>query len=112
MASEKNQHPQFHTDFIKADVDQASFMGNMALDNMMNTMMALGAEVWAHRRRMLVIERLLEVNGAVTRSDIEGYVPSPEEQESWQADRDAFIERTFGFMARAGDLKLSSPREK
>ena len=112
MATDNKQHPEYHSNYIKSDVDQVSFMGNMALDNMMNVMMALGAEVWAHRRRMLVIEKLLEANGAVTQSDIEGYMPSAEEQTAWEADRDAFIERTFGFMARSGDLTLGSEREK
>ena len=111
MASSEKKHPEFHTDHIKSDVDQVSFMGNMALDNMMNTLMALGAEVWSHRRRMAIIERLLEDKGTVSQADIEQYMPTPEEAEHLQSERDAFIERTFGFMARSGDLSLGSKRE-
>ena len=100
MANEKQRHPSYATDFIKADSDQAVFLGNPVLDNMMTSMIALGAEVWSNRRRMRVIERLLAEHGSVTNEMIEAYLPSDEENEALKAERDSFIRRTFGSMAR------------
>ncbi len=100
MATAKNRHPTYATDFIKADTDQAVFLGNPLFDNMMTSMIALGAEVWSNRRRMRIIEKLLQEHGSVTNEMIEAYEPSEEEAAAEQAERDAFIERAFGSLAR------------
>ena len=101
MAKDAARHPTYATDFIKSDTEQAVFLGNPVLDNMMSSMIALGAEVWSNRRRMRTVEKLLEKHGAVTREMIESYLPSEEEQAAELAERDAFIERAFGALARA-----------
>lgn len=100
MAKDDQRHPTYATNFIKADTDQAVFLGNPVMDNMMTSMIALGAEVWSNRRRMRIIEKLLEEHGSVTNEMIEAYAPSDEEQAAELAERDAFIERAFGSLAR------------
>ena len=100
MANDNKRHPTYATDFIKADSDQAVFLGNPLFDNMMTSMIALGAEVWSNRRRMRIIERLLEEHGSVTNEMIEAYLPSDEENAALKAERDSFIQRTFGSLAR------------
>ena len=95
-----DKRPTYAADFIKSDTDQAVFLGNPLLDNMMTSMIALGAEVWSNRRRMRVVEKLLEEHGSVTNEMIEAYMPSEEEQAAELAERDAFIERAFGSLAR------------
>lgn len=100
MADDNKRHPTYATDFIKADSDQAVFLGNPLFDNMMTSMVALGAEVWSNRRRMRVIEKLLAEHGAVTNEMIEAYLPGEEEEAAMQAERDSFIQRTFGTLAR------------
>ena len=100
MANPDKRHPTYATDFIKSDTDSAVFLGNPLFDNMMTSMIALGAEVWTNRRRMRIVEKLLEEHGSVTNEMIEAYLPSEEEQAAEQAERDAFIERAFGSLAR------------
>ena len=66
------------------------------MDHLMTALVSVSTEIWAQARRMKIMERLLEDHGKVTREMIEGYMPSAEEEASWRAERDRFIERTFG----------------
>ncbi len=100
MATSDKQHPTYASDFIKSDTDQAVFLGHPLFDNMMTSMIALGAEVWTNRRRMRIIEKLLEEHGSVTNELIEAYMPSEEEEAALRSERDSFIERTYGVLAR------------
>ena len=102
MADAKTNRPTYTSDFIKSDTDKAVFLGNPLFDNMMTSMIALGAEVWTNRRRMRIVERLLADNGAVTKEMIESYMPTDEEEAEWQAERDSFIRRTYGVLANGG----------
>ena len=109
MAETKFDRPTYTSDFIKSDTDKAVFLGNVLFDNMMTSMIALGSEVWANRRRMKVIEALLEKKGSVTAEMIETYMPTKEEEAAWQAERDQFIKAAFGALAREGsELTLTS----
>ena len=89
-------NPGYTADFIKSDTDQATFMADPALDHMMTALVSISTELWVQARRTKITERLLEDHGKVTREMIEGYKPSAEEEAAWRAERDAFIERTFG----------------
>ena len=90
-----------HTgDFIKADTDRAVFMGNPHIDNLMTVVIALGAEIWTDRRRLRVVERLLETKGTVTRDMVEEYVPSVEEKAMWDKERDGMVKRVFDVLSR------------
>jgi len=90
-------------DFFKSDTDHAVFLGNPLMDDVMTTLVALGAEVWAGRRRVRIIELLMEKKGAVTKDMVEAYVPTAEEEAELQAERDAFIKIAYGHMARADE---------
>ena len=68
--------------FIPADTDAAIFLGNPHIDNLMSVVIALGAEIWADRQRMKVVERLLETQGKATTEMIEAYVPTDAEKEA------------------------------
>ena len=76
MADSKTKRKSYTADFIKSDTDEAVFLGNPLMDDMMTSIIALGAEVWANRRRTRIIELLMEKEGAVTREMIEAYVPT------------------------------------
>ncbi len=86
--------------FIAADTDSAVFLGNPHIDNLMSVVIALGAEIWAERQRMRVIERLLETEGKVTSGMIEAYAPSEAEKEGWEAERMAMVERVYSVLSR------------
>ena len=108
----------YATRFIKSDIDEAVFLGNPMLDNLMTTVIALGSEVWTNRRRMRIIEAMLAEGIAVTNEAIEQYQPSDEQEATWQAERDQFIEATFGALTRAtktpmgGDTSWADPSKK
>ncbi len=108
-SSEGRKH--YTADFIKSDTDQAVFLGNALMDDMMTSIIALGAEVWANRRRTRIIELLMEKGGAVTQGMIEAYVLTPEEETKLKKERDAFIQITYGHIARDGEDKTALARD-
>ena len=104
------ERPLYTSDYIVGDVERAVFLGNPLLDNMFSSLLAINAETWANRRRTMVLERLLAEKG-VTTEMIEGYMPTPEEEVEWRAERDRFIDMTLGPMLREGSLPISADRE-
>lgn len=98
----KSRDPRSATDaFIDADADNISVMPAQVLDNMMHVIIDLGAEMWTMRRRMAILERVLEKVG-VSSDDIEHFQPSPEDAVAWKEERDIFIRRAFGALGRKG----------
>jgi hypothetical protein len=87
--------------FIDADSDNISLFPQQVVDNMMHVLIDMGAELWAVRRRMAILERVLEKVG-VSSNDVEQYTPSAEDQRAWQQERDIFIRRAFGALTRKG----------
>ena len=94
--------PAYTTDFIPSQTREAVFLGNPLLDKMMHAILALGAEVWADKRRLKVIESLLATKQPVTAEAIETYVPTPEQLKAWAEERDAMIQLAFGGLVNAG----------
>jgi hypothetical protein len=107
MAKLTSDPTTFATDFFKADDEDAVMLGDPILDNMMTALISLGAEVWTNRRRVKVLERVLEDKG-VTAQMIEAYMPTDDEASAWQTERDAFIRRTFGSLSRTGSKPLDA----
>jgi hypothetical protein len=87
--------------FIPSNSDNISLFDQPVIDNMMHVLVALGAEVWTTRRRMFVLETLLEQVG-VSAAQIENYRPTPEQKASWEAERDIFVARTYDALSRRG----------
>ena len=98
----------FTAEYIPTDAERAVFLGNPLLDNMMSSLIALGTEVWATRRRMNVLEALMEDKG-VTNEMIEQYVPTDEQAAKWAKDRDKFIDLAYSPLLRDGDLPVDAP---
>ncbi|MFD2134859.1 FAD-dependent oxidoreductase [Novosphingobium resinovorum] len=63
-------------DFIFADSDNISAFPEQTVDNLMHVVIALGAELWTVRRRMMTLEKVLEKAG-VSNDDVEKYLPAP-----------------------------------
>jgi hypothetical protein len=87
--------------FIPSNSDNISLFEQPVIDNMMHVLIALGAEVWTTRRRMFVLEKVLEKAGVSTQ-DIENYRPTPEDKATWEAERDVFVARTYDALSRRG----------
>ena len=103
----KTDLPTHATGFVKSDVDEVRFYDNPMIDNIVTTILSLGAEIWSSQRRTMVLERLLEEKG-VTREMVEGYMPTAEDVAEWQAARDQFVERTMSPLMREGGLPPSA----
>ena len=63
----------------KAKGKRPEFFDEPEDDRIFSILMALVGEVSVMRQRLDTVERLLDRNGALTRDDIEDYVPSREE---------------------------------
>jgi len=107
MAEKEYNRATYTSDFIKHDTKRAVYMGNIMIDNLVEAVVALGAEVWSNRQRQKILEALLTEKG-ITEDMIEAYMPSEQEKESWKVDRDAFVQRTMTVLAKQADLPLST----
>ena len=90
--------------FIPSQSQNHVFFPDRSVDQLMQVVISLGAEHWVMRRRMLVIEALLEQGKPVSTAEIERFNPSPEQQASWSQERDAFIRRAFDALQSDGDM--------
>ena len=88
-------------DYVFADSDNISMFPDQIVDNLMHVVVALGAELWALRRRTMVLEKVLEKAGVSTQ-DIENFVPSDDDKALWEQERNIFIKRTFSGLERRG----------
>ncbi len=110
MPELKSNKPTHTVDFVATqDGRHVSFMGNPVIDNLMHTVIALGTELWAVKRRSKIVEALLAAKKPVTPEAIETYVPTPEQDKAWTAERDAMIKATYGsFAVAAADATTAS----
>jgi hypothetical protein len=108
MADAKSKRAEYTTDFVKADIGNVSFLGNVHIDNIMTALIAMGAEIWTDRRRIRVLESLLAQKG-VTKDMAEQYVPTPDEEATWKKEREVLVDRMYGQFARqGGEFNISS----
>lgn len=98
MADTKRE--TYASDFIKGDTDQAVFLGNPHIDNLMTVVIALGAEIWSDRQRLRIVENLMATKGKVTSEMVEQYMPSEEEKAGWQKEREAMVKRVYSVLSR------------
>jgi hypothetical protein len=98
MAAPDPKRPTYTAEAIPSDVKNGLFLGNPALDNLMSCMIAMGAEVWATKRRLHVMEAVMAQKG-ITPEMLEQYVPSEAQKAAWEADRDRFVDLTLGPLA-------------
>ena len=97
MAQDK---PKYTVEPIKMDTPNTAFMKDPDVDSLTALVVTLGSELWANRRRQLVVEKLLEDKGLLKQADIEAYEPSDHQKAIWDAKRDEFIKRTYAVLAR------------
>ncbi len=113
MADIKTDRPTYTADYIKGDFEKAVYLDNVHTDNLMTAFLGLGAEHWALRRRVMVLEKFMAENKVIDPALVEAYDPTPEEKIAWEAERDDFIERTFSVLTRETiDIASAVPNEK
>ncbi|MEM9183671.1 MAG: hypothetical protein AAGB27_11015 [Pseudomonadota bacterium] len=92
---------------VPFDFGAQEMLGNPALDNVVTCLVAMGAELWATRRRLGALEAILEENG-VPADAVSKYVPSKEQEEAWEAERDRFIALALAPLGDKAFRKISS----
>lgn len=98
----------YATDFITTDVAQLSYLGNPHIDNIMTTLIAMGNEMWASRKRQYILEALLAEKG-VTNDQIEKYMPNEKQEAAWTKERKVLVERFWGHHAlNTGEFTFTS----
>ncbi|WP_416908441.1 MAG: hypothetical protein ACMVO5_02115 [Polymorphobacter sp.] len=76
------------------------------IDNLLETMMELAAEVWTIRDRQAVLEKVLADKGIDAAALIEMHVPGADELAERKALREAFVARLLaGFLRRPEGAK-------
>lgn len=71
------------------------FFRDPAIDRLIETVMAIGSELWIQRDRMRVIEKLLAQHGAVTAEMIEQYKDDEAGEAERKAARDQMVKRLY-----------------
>lgn len=112
MADAKDERPDFAVPFVKGDWDRVTYTDNTHIDNLMDALIGLGAEVWTLKRRNMVLEKFLDQKKIAPKELVEAYVPSDEERVEWAKQRDDFIGRIYTVLARvpkdtSGDVPTS-----
>lgn len=107
MADRDYKQPTHTVPFVKHKTDDVTYFGNPVIDNMMTALVAVTAEVWSTRRRMKVLETLLESKG-ISSAMVEAFMPNEQQTKEWTEDRDAFIQRTLSVLAREASMPVSA----
>lgn len=70
--------------------------GSEEMDAMMRINTELMSELWILRDRVMVLEKLLEDKGVVTRPEVNDYAPEGEFAEELDEERERFVRRVAG----------------
>ena len=94
----------------RAKGKRPEYFDEPALDRLYSVVFALAAEVSTLRERNDTIERLLDANGAVSRDDIESYVPDRKAGEERGLETRAYISRIMrGFQQEVEAMEAGDP---
>ena len=97
---ESKARETFTVPHVKGDWDKTVYLDNPHTDNLMTAMLSFGAEFWALKRRVLIVEKLMDDKKMISREMVEAYQPTGAELAQFDTDRDDFIQRVFGVLTR------------
>lgn len=106
--SVKTDKPTYTHEFTEADEPRAMFFGNPHIDHLFSAVAALGAEVWALRRRQRITEKLLEQHGSISAEMIQKYVPTAEDTAAWNVERQELVANIFHSFEQTTDIPYKS----
>lgn len=95
--------------YIPSGFADFAFFPDKTVDHLMQAVISLGAEHWTLRRRMLVLEAVLEARGLCATDEVERFTATLDQQREWTAERDLFIARVFDPLR--ANAALPSPTE-
>jgi hypothetical protein len=93
-------HTKAATDYIEHGSASYSFLADPVIDALVQVVLELGAETWITRRRMLVLERVMEVHGVLPDLAVETYTPTAEDAVAWREERDRMMRSVYAALAR------------
>lgn len=93
-------HKTSAIDFIDHGSDTYTFLKDPVTDALMQVVIELGAETWITRRRMLVLERVMDAQGLLAPEMIETYTPTPEDEAHWRQERDRMLKSVYAALGR------------
>ena len=108
MSARDQKFETYTEDFFPHDSNRSVLLKDVVTDNSVTAIINLGAELWATRRRLAVIEQLLFEGTRITPEAIEQYLPSREVAKRWEEERDEFISRIYDVLARVGDIPATA----
>ena len=85
-----------------------TYFDQVVIDNILDALLELSAELWAQKDRVYVLERVLAAQGVDIGEAIEAHRPDDEEIAERRALRTRFVERIFSSFARHA---MNDPRE-
>jgi hypothetical protein len=106
-SSEKATRETYVSPAVPYDFGAQELLGNPALDNVVTCMVAMGAEMWATKRRLSALEAVLAAQG-VSASAVSDYVPTEQQEQEWEAERDRFIQLALSPLGDSSFRKMSS----
>jgi hypothetical protein len=90
----------------------AGYIGDERLDELARISIGLMKEVWLLRDRLMVLERMLERNGAIERSAIDREEPDEIAETEIRIEVDRLIGRVFGAAFRTATPDLEELTER
>ena len=108
MSASDDKSETYTEDFFPHDSNRSVLLKDAVTDNAVTAIINLGAELWATRRRLSVIEQLLYEGTRITPEAIEQYMPSQKVAQRWEDERDEFISRIYDVLARVGDIPATA----
>ena len=96
----KPEQPHIAVDYVKGDWDRTTYTDNTHIDNIMDCLVGIGAEMWAIKKRNMVLEKIMEEKQPGLIAKVEAYVPSEDTKVAWAKERDDWIGRVFAVLAR------------
>ncbi|MFA9432041.1 hypothetical protein [Egicoccus sp. AB-alg2] len=92
---------------VSVDQRHPYFLDDPVVDALVEVCLELGGELWATRSRVARLEGLLEVGGRPVAELLEEQGGAEEGRAAWTAERDQFVERLFGVLARRDHVPAS-----
>ena len=71
------------------------YFSDPAIDKLLSIVLSLAGELSVTRERLDAMERLLEKEGVLRRSDLDGFQPGPQETLERSEERAAYLERVL-----------------
>jgi hypothetical protein len=90
---------------LPAPGTEPAFLGDPVVDQLLEAVIALSAEVWIERDRRMLLESLLEEKGLVARNELEMRVSPAEEKDDRARAREELVHRVLGSLKEVADSR-------